>query len=69
MQSDKVAYDPRAIQDARNRQRWAKTSMECYQRRTAAAPTAIPEAEAKRARKAAKRKDEQIGLMRTEVYG
>jgi hypothetical protein len=48
-------YDPRAIQAARDRDRWARTSMARYERRVAGAPTKLAAAQAKRDRKAAKR--------------
>ncbi|UFW91021.1 hypothetical protein BjapCC829_21770 [Bradyrhizobium barranii] len=59
MESSKTPYDPAAIAAARDRDRWARTSMQRYERRVAAAETAIPAAQAKRDRKAAKRAAEQ----------
>ncbi|MET4238581.1 hypothetical protein [Bradyrhizobium sp. RT10b] len=45
----------RAQKDARDRARWARTSMARYERRVADAPTKLAAAQAKRDRKAAKR--------------
>ena len=55
MQETKTLYDPRAIQEARDRARWAKTSMERYERRISGAAERISAAQAKRDRKNAKR--------------
>ena len=55
MQSNETIYDPRAIQDARDRARWAKTSMERHERRMNGAAERITAAQAKRDRKNAKR--------------
>lgn len=58
MQESRTPYDPRAIQAARDRDRWARTSMARYERRVADAPTKLSAAQAKRDRKAAKRAGE-----------
>jgi hypothetical protein len=55
MQETNAVYDPRAIQAARDRARWAKTSMERYERRINGAAERISAAQAKRDRKNAKR--------------
>jgi hypothetical protein len=55
MQETKAVYDPRAIQEARDRARGAQTSMARYERRMNGAGERISAAPAKRDRKNAKR--------------
>jgi hypothetical protein len=55
MHETKTVYDPRAIQEARDRARWAQTSMARYERRLYGAAERITAAQAKRDQKNAKR--------------